>query len=73
MQKLPTALEKVFETYQKNTGLEAAIAEIEKQLEQNYQQMIKDFFPYLLSVYEDWRPRPGEIAMAIRLDGMYCF
>lgn len=73
MQKLPTALEKVCETHHKNTELKAAIAEIEQQLEQNYQQMIRDFFPYLLSVYQDWRPQFGEVAMAIRLNEMYCF
>ena len=70
---IPPELKRVVEIRRKNIELEAAIAEIKKQLEQNCTLMIKDFFPYLLSLYESWHPRLGEIALAINLEGGHCF
>lgn len=61
-------LEKVVEIRRKNVELESDIAKIKDQLEQNCQRMIKAFFPYLLSLYENWRPCLGEIAMSINLE-----
>lgn len=66
-------LENVVNTHRKNAELELAIARIEEELEQNYKLIIRDFFPYLLSVREGWRPRLGEIAMVINLERNYCF
>lgn len=69
----PPDLEKIVEIRRKNVELESDIAKIKDQLEQNCQRMIKAFFPYLLSLYENWRPRLGEIAMFINLEMGHCF
>ncbi len=66
-------LQNVMNTHRKNAELELVIARIEEELEQNYKLIIRDFFPYLLSLYEGWRPRLGEIAMVINLERNYCF
>lgn len=66
-------LQTVLNTHYKNIELESTIARIKEQLQQNYQLIIRDFFPYLLSLYESWHPRLGEIAMVINLERDYCF
>ena len=66
-------LQAALNTHCKNIELESTIARIEEQLRQNYQLIIRDFFPYLLSLYKSWRPRLGEIAMVINLERDYCF
>ena len=70
---IPPNLEQVVEIRRQNMELEANIAKIEEQIQQNYQGMIKDFFPYLLSLYENWHPRLGEIAISINLEMGHCY
>lgn len=59
--------------YQKNSALETKIEEIKAEIEQNQQEIIRAFFPYLLSIYDKWRPKLGEEAVFIGFEGNMCF
>lgn len=66
-------LANVIKLYRENLELEAKIENIQAKIEQNHKLIIKYFSPYLLSIYEKWRPRMGEKAMAIDFDAHICF
>lgn len=66
-------LKETVELYQKNSALEREIEEIKAEIEQNQQGITRAFFPYLLSIYEKWRPKLGEKAVFIGFDGNMCF
>ena len=66
-------LEEAANIQRENAELLAEIAQIEERLQQNHRRMIKAFFPYLLSIYEGWRPRLGEAAIVINFEYGNCF
>lgn len=66
-------LEEAANIQRENAELLAEIAQIEERLQENRRRMIKAFFPYLLSIYEGWRPRLGEAAIAINFEYRNCF
>jgi hypothetical protein len=63
----------VLNIYHKNAELTSAITRINEEIEDNYQLIIHNFFPYLLDTYKDWRPHLGEVAMVINLESNTCF
>ncbi len=66
-------LKEVIKIYRENLDLEAKIKDIEAQINQNNRLIIKHFFPYLLGIYEKWRPQINEKAMAIYFEADICF
>lgn len=71
--KIEQTLENVIKVDRENIELEAKIESLKDQIRQNHKRLIEDFFPYLLSVYEKWRPRLEEKAMAIYFGPHICF
>ena len=51
--------------------LETRMDSIRNEIEQNYQLIIKHFFPYLLSTYGKWRPKLEEKAMSINFESNF--
>ena len=71
--KTKQELKNVIEVYHENIELEEKIDGIKNKIEQNHKLIIKYFFPYLLSVYENWRPALEEKAMVMDFESNYCF
>ena len=71
--KTEPTLENVSKVDRENIELEAEIKRLEDKIKQNHKRLIEYFFPYLLSVYEKWRPRLEEKAMAIYFGPHICF
>ncbi|MEM7535146.1 MAG: hypothetical protein AAF639_23420 [Chloroflexota bacterium] len=58
--------------FAKQTELEAKIKELRTEIEQNHLTLIQAFFPYLLPIYEKWRPHIGEVAVLVNFEHSYC-
>lgn len=71
--KVEQELKEVLKFYRKNIELEEKIESIEGEIKQNHRSIIKFFFPYLLSVYEKWRPRLEEKIIYISLEHNHCY
>ncbi len=65
--------EGVLNGYRKNLELEEQIEAIKEEIKQNHRSIIEAFFPYLLRVYEKWRPSIGEKAVHIDFERNYYF
>ena len=71
--KTEQALQNVLKVYRENFDWEAKIEELQGKIERNHKLIIKYFFPYLLSIYEKWRPSLEEKVMAIDFESQCCF
>ncbi|MCP4157606.1 MAG: hypothetical protein GY757_58385 [bacterium] len=65
--------EGILHCYRENLELEEQIETIKEKIEQNHRSLIEAFFPYLLTVYEKWRPSLGEKAVHIDFERNYHF
>ncbi len=66
-------IKEVLNFYNRNLELEEQIESIQKEIKQNHRSIIETFFPYLLTVYEKWRPSLGEKAVNIDFERNYHF
>ena len=66
-------LKDAIKAYSENIELKTKMDCIRNEMKQNYQLIIKHFFPYLLSTYEKWRPKLEEKAMSVDFESNFCF
>ncbi|MEM7537201.1 MAG: hypothetical protein AAF639_33820 [Chloroflexota bacterium] len=66
------AMQEVQRLYHKTAELESEIKAIQDKIKETHLEIVHAFYPYLMSIYEKWRPRLGEVAILINFDGNYC-
>jgi len=71
--KIEQELQNVLKVHRENLELEAKIEELQGKIGRNHKLIIKHFFPYLLSIYEKWRPSLEEKIMAMDFESQCCF
>lgn len=66
----------VVDLYSKQGKLKEYLAGIREQVEREQEEinkkLIVNFVPYLLEIYNNWRPKIGEIAMLVDFEGEWC-
>jgi hypothetical protein len=65
-------LKNVIKVYRENIELEEKVKGLTIKIEQNHKRIIEHFFPYLLSIYKEWRPALEEKAVVIDFESNYC-